>query len=66
MRGGIEHEANLFAMELLMPREMLLADLDKVGDFNIEDETTIKKLAKRYRVSEAVMFYRICTLDRWT
>ena len=66
MRGGIEEEANIFAMELLMPRELLLADLDKVGNFDIEDDRTIKLLAKRYRVSEAVMFYRICTLDRWT
>jgi len=66
VRGGIEKEANIFAMELLMPRELLLADLDKIGNFDIEDNTTIKKLAKRYRVSEAVMFYRICTLDHWT
>lgn len=55
----IDREANAFAMELLMPRKFMLADLAKMGGVDIEDDQKIDQLAKRYRVSRQVMTLRI-------
>ena len=51
-------EANRFAVELLMPLDMLLADL---GDepVDVETDTRIPKLAEKYGVSEQLMTFRI-------
>lgn len=54
-----EAEANAFAMELLMPREWLLADIKKLGGVDIEDERAMARLAKKYGVSLTVMALRI-------
>lgn len=55
----IEHEANQFAIELLMPRKWLLSDLKKMGGIDIQDDAAITKLAKRYKVSLQLMTLRI-------
>ena len=57
-----EREANLFAMELLMPRAWLLADIEKMGGVDLEDDTAMTNLAKRYKVSVTVMALRIGSL----
>ncbi len=54
-----EREANLFAMELLMPRAFLLADIEKMGGVDIEDDAAMTKLAKRYKVSVTIMAIRL-------
>lgn len=59
-----EREANLFAMELLMPRAWLLADIEKMGGVDLEDDTAMTNLAKRYKVSVTVMALRIGSLVR--
>lgn len=56
---AMEAEANAFAMELLMPREWLLADIKKLGGVDIEDERAMARLAKKYGVSLTVMALRI-------
>lgn len=56
-----EIEANRFAAELLMPYRMLLPDLQKHG-VDLENESAIKGLAKRYGVSEQAMTHRISNL----
>lgn len=54
----LEIEANAFASELLMPQHILETVLaGKLVD--LEDDETIKTLAKRFRVSEAAMRYRL-------
>lgn len=55
----MEAEANQFAMELLMPADWLRADIKKMGGIDIEDESKVKKLARRYRVSNSIMALRI-------
>lgn len=56
-----EIEATHFAMELLMPEQWLRADLEgKVVD--LENDEMIKRLAKRYKVSEQLMTIRIAQL----
>jgi len=56
-----EIEANRFAAELLMPAEFLKAAL---GDrsIDIEDDEAVAALAKRFRVSEAAMRFRLSSL----
>lgn len=55
----IEHEANIFAMELLMPTDFLLRDLKAMGGIDVADDLGLTKLARKYRVSQALMALRI-------
>ncbi|MER8600521.1 ImmA/IrrE family metallo-endopeptidase [Mesorhizobium sp. M0601] len=56
-----EIEANTFAAELLMPRDLLLAMLDG-RSVDLEDDDAVAALAKRFRVSEAAMRFRLGSL----
>lgn len=49
-------EANAFAMELLMPFDWLVRDIQGL---DVSDEVAVGKLAKRYGVSSTVMAMRI-------
>ena len=53
-----EIEANRFAAELLMPLKMVIKDLTE-RDLDIEDESELKVLADRYRVSLQALTFRI-------
>jgi len=60
-----EMQANQFAAELLMPREMLAKDL--LGEYKMRndddyDMLTIEKLAKNYKVSKPAMIKRVGSL----
>jgi len=50
-----EHEANMFASSLLMPKEFLIKDLDTLG-------LDIAKLTEKYQVSEQALWVRLTTL----
>ncbi len=54
-----EIEANQFASNLLMPARFLEPDLRDIGDIDVDDEATIKKLARRYEVSLQAMTLRL-------
>lgn len=57
----LEIEANAFASELLMPRSLLVAALN--GDsVDIEDNAHIEALAKKFKVSDAAMRFRLSGL----
>lgn len=62
-RDIYEIEANEFAAELLMPVELLRADL---ASSNISDEAELEKalgtLAKKYKVSKQALTYRLVNL----
>jgi Zn-dependent peptidase ImmA (M78 family) len=53
-----EIEANAFASELLMPEELLQAALAG-RTIDLEDDAMIATLAKRFRVSEAALRFRL-------
>ena len=54
----LEIDANAFASELLMPQELLAQALaGKTVD--LEDDEMIRNLAKRFRVSEAALRFRL-------
>lgn len=50
-----EKEADLFAAELLMPKDFLIKDLTEIG-------LDIEKLTKKYQVSEQAMWIRLTSL----
>jgi len=54
----IEIEANIFASELLMPHEFLLEACGTDG-LDLDDETSVERLAKKFRVSVSAMKYRL-------
>lgn len=56
-----EIEANRFAAELLMPYEMIKADLFEY-EIDIENEEDIQELARRYKVSVQAMTHRITNI----
>jgi Zn-dependent peptidase ImmA (M78 family) len=53
-----EIEANRFAAELLMPRKFLEKDLSNL-QLDVEDESTLEQLAKKYEVSVQALAWRI-------
>jgi Zn-dependent peptidase ImmA (M78 family) len=56
-----EIEANAFAASLLMPREMVMDDVDgQMLDF--EDPRLVRRLAERYEVSTQAMTFRLINL----
>lgn len=56
-----EIEANRFAAELLMPFDMIMADLRERA-IDAENEQDLKQLAQRYQVSVQAMTHRITNL----
>ena len=57
----LEIDANTFASELLMPENFLLEEIGPDG-LDMEDEVSVEKLAKKFRVSVAAMKYRLISL----
>lgn len=54
--ASMEHEANIFAMELLMPFDLVVQDMKGL---DLTDDQELEKLATRYRVPRGVMAMRI-------
>ena len=63
-----EIAANQFAAALLMPRDWLLADADRLLGRNptLSDEAVVEELAVRYAVSRQAMEFRLANLGLWT
>lgn len=57
-----EKEANLFAAELLMPKEFIENDLAAFGTMDLLEEILIKDLAKKYAVSPYAFTFRLAYL----
>ena len=57
-----EMEANQFAAELLMPEAFLEKDMLMLASRDLESGGDIKKLAKKYQVSEQAMTIRLVAL----
>jgi Zn-dependent peptidase ImmA (M78 family) len=59
-----EEEANAFAVELLMPESFVRREIQRIGGIDIDDEKTIKTLAKKFGVSPSLMAMRIGQLSK--
>lgn len=57
-----EKEANLFAAELLMPADFLKEEMEEIDIVDLDDETVLAKLARRYGVSTQAMTFRLAYL----
>jgi len=57
-----EKEANLFAAELLMPTHFIHEDLATIEALDLEDDSLISGLAKKYEVSTQAMTFRLAYL----
>ena len=56
----LEIQANQFAAELLIPRELLKLDIkDSSVDFGDRDDEEIQRLAKKYQVSSQAMYIKL-------
>ena len=56
MTAIVDHEANDFALELLMPSDWLLRD---AKGLDLADDAGVLKLARKYRVPVSTLAYRI-------
>ena len=54
-----EDEANLFAMELLMPEHLVRWEVQKMKGIDLCDDSQIKVLANKFRVAQSLMAIRI-------
>lgn len=61
-----EAEANYFAICLLMPRQWVHTELDKLLDLNknMPEDEIVQRMAKRFQVSEVMMTMRLVELGR--
>ncbi len=58
-----EKEANAFALAILMPKEMFLKELKKTKmDLSLNDDLLMKKLAKKFQVSQTAVVFRMVML----
>jgi len=57
-----EIEANLFAAELLMPRDFIAHDLERVNATDILDESFTFQLVQRYDVNTLTLFLHLMNL----
>lgn len=65
-KGEIKHEreANAFAAALLMPRERIITELEKMPfDLADGDENAVKALADKFMVSTQAMLVRVSNLN---
>jgi Zn-dependent peptidase ImmA (M78 family) len=57
----LEIEANAFASELLMPRDLFEPLVDR--EFDLNDEASVLALARRFKVSLAALQFRLASSD---
>jgi Zn-dependent peptidase ImmA (M78 family) len=51
-------EANLFAMELLMPEQFVRKEVSKIKGFDILEDNHMKQLANKFKVPTSIMAIR--------
>ena len=54
-----EQEANFFAAELLMPRQFIKDDVEKVKQLDLEDGKVLAQLSNKYEVSTQALLFRL-------
>lgn len=60
-----EIEANRFAAELLMPKKMIIEEIDKLGDdIDLSDDQILEGLARTFGVSTQALAIRMASLGK--
>lgn len=57
-----EHEANRFAIELLIPLEFLAREVEAMGGVSLVDDKKVIALAKKFEVPIGIMVLRLIEL----
>lgn len=57
--GIQEAEASYFARCLLMPKNLILEEINTMPKFSLLDDLQVHILAKRFQVNDSMMAYRI-------
>jgi Zn-dependent peptidase ImmA (M78 family) len=60
---SIEKEANIFAVCLLIPKDLLLKELER-KPLDLGDDTRLKELCKLFGVTTAAMTFRMSLLKK--
>lgn len=55
----IETEANMFAMELLMPTQFVKDYVAKHGPIDLTEDKYLKDMAKAFGVNQSMMAFRV-------
>lgn len=55
----LDHQANEFALALLMPRDQFLDEIKKLGGLDLTDDTNLKLLCKTFGVTATAVAYRL-------
>lgn len=58
----MEKEANAFAAALLMPSSLVLEEVKKIN-FDLADDSSLRKLANKFNVSTQAMSFRLANLN---
>lgn len=63
----MDKEANIFAMELLMPRKMVKEYVQEYcgGSIDLNDDIEVRKIANRFNVDVAIMTARLIDLRNY-
>ena len=60
--AALDHDANLFAMALLMPAQHVVHEVKKLGQgVDLDDEHQVRKLAAKFKVGVTTMAARFLT-----
>lgn len=59
VKDTIETEANLFALFLLMPADLLMAEIEKQGPFDWTDDKALKGLCETFGVTLTALTVRL-------
>lgn len=60
----VECEANLFALFLLMPRDILMKEILKFNGFDLTNDDLVKSLCQTFQVSQVALTMRLGLLDK--
>ena len=66
VRKQLDYEANVFAVCLLMPKDLLLAELNKDGGIDLSDSksTRMKEICDIFGVSQQALVFRLNLLNK--
>lgn len=55
-----EQEANYFALCLLVPKGLLVSEIERAGGLSVSDGGELARLARMFQVSENLILYALC------
>jgi len=62
--NDVEREANVFALFLLMPRDLLMAELLKLNGIDLSDGEQLKGICQKFQVTMTALTVRIGLLSK--